>query len=88
MPRKTNIQTRKGTAASWASSNPVLAAGEPGFETDTKKLKIGDGTTAWNSLPYFTVDGGVIGGGSPTPTPTPTAVYFRMNPPTDKNISW
>ena len=46
------IQVKRGTAASWASNNPVLFAGEIGFETDTKKLKFGDGTTAWNSLVY------------------------------------
>jgi hypothetical protein len=96
MPRETDINMRKGTAAAWASANPVLSAGEPGFETDTKKLKLGDGTTAWNNLPYFRVDGGELvggGGGGPTPTPTqptptPTAVYFRMNAPKDTNISW
>lgn len=52
------IQLRRGTAAQWTSANPTLASGEVGFETDTNKEKIGDGTTAWNSLPYF-------GGGSP-----------------------
>jgi hypothetical protein len=46
------IQLRRSTAASAATSNPTLAAGEPGFETDTGKLKIGDGTADWNSLPY------------------------------------
>lgn len=45
---------RKGTAAAWTSANPVLASGEPGYETDTGKLKIGDGTTAWNSRAYAT----------------------------------
>ena len=54
MPRITNIQQRGGTAAQWASANPVLAAREIGLEADTLKLKWGDGTTAWNSLPYFT----------------------------------
>jgi hypothetical protein len=52
MPRITNIQHRRGTAATWTSANPVLSAGEPGYETDTGKNKIGDGTTAWNSLAY------------------------------------
>ena len=33
--------------------NPTLAEGEPGFELDTGKLKIGNGTTAWNDLAYF-----------------------------------
>ncbi len=41
--------------------NPTLAAGEPGFETDTGKIKYGDGTTAWNSLAYA-----AGGGGAPT----------------------
>lgn len=48
------IQVRRGTAAQWSSANPVLAAGEPGFETDTGVLKIGDGSTAWSSLPVYT----------------------------------
>lgn len=48
------IQTRRGTAASATSNNPILASGEHGFETDTGKEKIGDGVTAWTSLPYTT----------------------------------
>lgn len=46
------IQKRRDTAANWASNNPVLAQGEEGFETDIKRIKIGDGITAWNSLLY------------------------------------
>jgi hypothetical protein len=49
----TQIQVRRGTAAQWTSANPTLASGEWGFETDTGKVKIGDGTTAWNSEPYI-----------------------------------
>lgn len=69
----TQIQVRRGTAAQWTSANPTLAAGEWGFETDTKKGKIGDGTTAWNSLAYILgvgdIDGvtagtGLSGGGT------------------------
>ena len=48
----TQIQIRRGTAAQWTSTNPTLAAGEQGFETDTNKMKIGNGSTAWNSLSY------------------------------------
>lgn len=48
----TKIQYRRDTAANWTAANPVLASGEPAYETDTKKRKIGDGTTAWNSLGY------------------------------------
>jgi hypothetical protein len=46
------IQFRRGTAAEWTSANPTLAVGELGFETDTTKFKIGDGSTAWTSLAY------------------------------------
>lgn len=49
----TQIQVRRGTAAQWTSSNPTLASGEWGYETDTGKVKIGDGSTAWNSEPYI-----------------------------------
>jgi hypothetical protein len=48
----TQIQVRRGTAASWVSANPTLAAGEWGMETDTKLYKIGDGSTTWNNLIY------------------------------------
>jgi hypothetical protein len=52
------IQIRRDTAANWTSANPTLAQGELGTESDTTKIKIGDGTTAWNSLDYLinTVD--------------------------------
>ncbi|TXG82718.1 MAG: hypothetical protein E6R13_04610 [Spirochaetes bacterium] len=52
MPAISEIKFRRGTASAWTTANPTLAAGEPGFETDTGRLKIGDGTTAWNSLSY------------------------------------
>lgn len=52
MPVITIIQQRAGTAAQWTSVNPVLAAGEMGVESDTKKFKFGNGTTAWNLLGY------------------------------------
>ena len=50
------IQFKRGLAASWTSVNPTLAVGECGFESDTRKLKIGTGSTAWTSLPYFSGD--------------------------------
>jgi len=53
MPRVTNIQQRGGTAAEWASANPVLAARELGLETDSGKVKFGNGTGNWDSLPYI-----------------------------------
>ena len=42
------------TAAEWTSTNPILLTGEIGIESDTKWSKVGDGSTAWNSLEYFT----------------------------------
>lgn len=48
------IQVRRDVSSNWTAINPVLALGEPGLETDTLKLKFGDGVTAWNSLPYLT----------------------------------
>ena len=48
----TKIQLRRDTAADWTSNNPTLAAGEFGWESDTSKYKIGNGSTAWNSLAY------------------------------------
>lgn len=46
----TRMLERRGTAAAWAAANPILGAGEIGFETDTKRFKIGDGVTAWTAL--------------------------------------
>jgi hypothetical protein len=68
----TQIQVRRGTASQWTSTNPTLAAGEWGFETDTGKVKIGNGSTAWTSLGYqgagdiegVTAGTGISGGGS------------------------
>jgi hypothetical protein len=51
------IQFRRDTAAAWTAANPVLAAGELGLETDTSYYKIGNGSTAWNSLAYGTIAG-------------------------------
>jgi hypothetical protein len=65
------IQIRGDDAAVWTAVNPILAEREFAYETDTKRMKAGDGTTPWNSLPYFetirqleripvTVSGGVL----------------------------
>jgi hypothetical protein len=52
------IQIRRDTAANWTSSNPTLAQGELGLETDTLKVKAGDGSTAWTSASYLIDTGG------------------------------
>lgn len=50
MPKQ--ISLRHGTADQWTAANPLLAAGEPGLETDTGKWKFGDGTKVWTALSY------------------------------------
>ncbi len=76
MPANTILQLRRGTAALWASTNPILAQGEEGLETDTKQIKIGDGVTAWSSLPY----GGPVG-------PSATQVLESYGDGSDGNIT-
>tara|TARA_R100000734_G_scaffold3379_1_gene3145 strand:+ start:9461 stop:10591 length:1131 start_codon:yes stop_codon:yes gene_type:complete len=49
----TLMQQRRDTAANWTTNNPTLLSGELGFESDTNKMKIGDGSTAWTSLGYI-----------------------------------
>jgi hypothetical protein len=49
----TRMQQRRGTAAQWTSADPILAAGEIGFESDTGFFKMGDGINHWDDLSYF-----------------------------------
>lgn len=51
-----NLQLRNDLAANWTSTNPVLAKGEMGIETDTKKFKFGDGVSTWSTLGYASTD--------------------------------
>lgn len=50
------FRLRRGLASEWVEKNPVLRPGEPGVEIDTQRLKIGNGITAWTSLPYHSND--------------------------------
>ena len=56
----TQIQVRRGTASQWTSANPTLASGEWGYESDTGKVKIGNGSTAWASLAYTGASTGTV----------------------------
>jgi len=73
------IQFRRGKAAFWTDENPVLRPGEPGFETDTEKLKIGDGRTHWRELEYF-VEGTGVGGSNGTGLQGPKGDPGPMGP--------
>lgn len=50
-----NIQTRSDTATNWTTSNPVLLLNEHAVETDTGKVKVGDGASAWTDLDYYVI---------------------------------
>jgi hypothetical protein len=60
MPVNSRIQVRKGIASDWNSANPVLASGEPGYDTTNSGLKIGNGSLSWSQLNYI----GVLGTGT------------------------
>jgi hypothetical protein len=47
------FKLRRDLSHRWIKINPVLAEGEPGYETDTGKFKVGTGHTSWTDLPYF-----------------------------------
>lgn len=80
MPAITVMKFRRGTASQWTSANPTLAAGEPGFESDTKKLKIGDGSTAWISLAYASGSGGGLTVSETAPTsPETGSMWFSSS---------
>lgn len=59
---KVQIQQRVDTASAWTTADPTLLSGEIGWESDTKKYKIGDGSTAWASLSYAPGSGGYTAG--------------------------
>ncbi len=82
------MQQRRGTASAWTSANTVLTAGEIGVETDTGQFKIGDGTTTWNSLPYFkdTIDLD-IAGKAPINNPTFTGTVVLPSTTSIGNVS-
>ena len=78
------IKLKRGTATQWAANNPVLASGEVGVELSVsgspQALKIGNGTSTWNALPYFVKAGGV-----PQPIASPDDDY-TIDPVLDKLV--
>ena len=85
---------RRDTASNWNSNNTVLLAGEWGTASDTKKFKIGDGTTAWQSLDYVPIPdanrlltGNLTVGGDFQVNGTTTTVNTSVLDVEDKNIT-
>jgi hypothetical protein len=101
MAVQTKIQLRRDNAATWTSQNPTLAAGEIGFEVDTLKFKVGNGSNAWTTLKYsqdaslltgdasltsLTTTGAVTIGGDLTVNGTTTSINSSTLTVDDKNI--
>lgn len=71
---------RRRTAAGWTSLNEVLLQSEWGHESDTNRLKIGDGVSAWNDLPYYGLaPTGVTAGDYGMDPTTPEMVGFTVD---------
>lgn len=76
---KARLLLKTLTAAEWAEQNPVLLKGEAGIESDTRHWKTGDGTTAWNDLPYRS-EGLEIGTAAPAAVDgIPGTFYYDQN---------
>ena len=76
------MKVKRATAARWASENPVLAAGEIGYEKDTRKMKLGDGTSSWTQLSYLQADGsgsGAAGQAATIRIGTVTTLRYNQN---------
>lgn len=80
MPRKTLIQHRRDTQLNWTNTNPLLAEGEIGVETDTNKFKIGDGITVWQNLAYQ--------GGTGVPAGGTTGQILAKVSSTNYDVAW
>jgi hypothetical protein len=76
MPVNNLIQLRRGTASQWTTANPTLSAGEAGFETDTGKFKLGNGTQNWTTLKYAGGGGITVSETAPT-SPDQGALWFN-----------
>lgn len=78
----TTFRLKRGTAARWAEVNPILDQGEPGFVYDSNRLKIGDGITPWNDLPYIDGKSAVVNYELASEFPTvgdPNVIYKAAN---------
>ena len=72
------IQIRRDIAANWTSADPILAQGELGLETDTDKIKVGDGITPWVTLGYLIDTGGYVTADQVGPLAVPSAIAMAL----------
>lgn len=75
------VQLRRDTAANWTANNPTLLAGEVGIETDTRRMKFGNGTQAWTALAYAQGTAAQVNtgtGASDVPTITQADARYRL----------
>lgn len=83
----TTIKFKRGQSSSWVSQNPVLQPGEPGFEIDTGRIKIGNGVDAWLDLPYLGEDGtGVVNAATRSDFPSVGNVNYIYKAADEKKI--
>lgn len=87
------VRNRIDTAENWSAKNSVLLAGEIGIESDTLRMKAGDGTTAWNDLSYIQAPSNVTvsinSDGADTYIEVPVEnLIFGSTEPTDQNSIW
>jgi len=74
------IQVRGDTAANWTTANPILADREMGYETDTRKLKVGNGSSTWSALPYINGSDSVVTFSPTAPTlPHTNLLWWNTN---------
>jgi hypothetical protein len=88
MPEVQKIQWRRGTAAAWTAANPVLSEGTPGFESDTGKFKIGDGTKDWKTLAYQGDVAAGVAAGAVTTTVVDADEFPVSSAGVLKKLSW
>ena len=93
------ILLRNDTALNWTTQNPVLAKGEMGIESDTRKFKFGDGVSSWSSLKYASATPAVVAETDPTITDkgydigitwvnTANGKIFTLTAKTETNATW
>lgn len=81
MARDAILQIRRETESNWTTINPVLRAGEFGYEVDSNRLKVGNGSTPWVDLEYVTGGGSGLSTVSESPPPEPQTgnVWFNSS---------